>query len=221
MVIFYSRPKDKAEKLYEFCKVHNFELITQSLISFEAVPFKLPEENFDAVFFTSPRSVDFFLKYAQLANSTQIACIGSSTEKHLNELGYKANFVGENSAEPEQVAQDFQIWLGSKTVLFPISNQSNRSISKVLNEEQFIEVIVYNTIENSMKITPSPDVLIFSSPSNASAFLQKNSIDLNQVVCSFGRTTHNYLMTLGVSSEVLEEPTEDAVIAFLVRSMGS
>lgn len=216
MLIFYSRSKEKAEKLTTFCKENNLELITQSLISFEAVPFELPDEPFDVVFFTSPRSVDFFIKRSDLHSDTLIACIGSSTEKHLNSLGFKASFVGENSVEPEQVAIDFQNWLDSKKVLFPISDLSNRSISKVLNRAQFVEIIVYKTIEIGRKIEPAPDVLIFSSPSNARAFLNENTINKSQKVCSFGRTTYNYLTSQHIPSQILEDPSEEAVIAFLI-----
>lgn len=218
MLIFYSRPRDKAKELAEFCQKNNYDLIAQSLISFKEVPFELPKKSFNVVFFTSPRSVDFFLQSAKLAPNMQIACIGSSTAKHLTELGFKVNFMGKNSAEPQQVAEDFQSWLGSKTVLFPISDQSNRSISKVLSDGQFTEVIVYKTLENSMKITPKPDVLVFSSPSNARAFFKKNTIHIKQIVCSFGRTTHNFLITQNIYSELLEEPSEEAVIAFLQKT---
>ena len=62
--IFISKNKDDLGTFGHFCKEHNIDLIAKSLISFEAVDFKLTSE-FDCVFFSSIRAATFFLKKNQ------------------------------------------------------------------------------------------------------------------------------------------------------------
>lgn len=221
MRVFYSRNIDKAEKLEEFCVKNNIQLIAEPLIRFEAVDFERPAGNHDVIFFTSPRSVDFFLQRLNVPMEAQIACIGESTKIHLEKQGFHVEFFGQNSSEPEQVAQDFLKWLGSRKVLFPISDQSNRSVQSVLNDNQYTEVVVYRTIETPKLLDTKFEFLIFSSPSNARSFLANHEILSTQIVACFGRTTHNYLLSQGVYSIILDSPTEDAVIHFLENQIHS
>ena len=215
MLLFYSRNLNQALKLADYCKEKGLSLIAESMISFEAADFNWPEQKFDVVFFTSPRSVDFFLMKAEVHAHQKVACIGIKTKEHLEHLGLQVAFYGENSTEPDEVALVFKHWLGNHTVLFPISNQSNRSIPKVLPEGQFVEIIVYKTIEKPKDIRITPDILIFSSPSNARAYLKLNSISTHQKVACFGRTTHQFLNKHKIKATILSAPTEEAIVAYL------
>lgn len=215
MLLFYSRDLKQAPKLAEYCAENDIQLHAQSMISFEEVDFKMPDKNMDVVFFTSPRSVDFFLQKAEVLKHQKVACIGTQTKNHLENLGLKVSFYGVNSTEPDEVAQTFLLWLGNQTVLFPVSDQSNRSITKVLNTPQIEEIVVYKTLEKPQSFSEIPDVLIFSSPSNASAYLKANTIGSNQKVACFGRTTFNFLNNNKIAAHILSAPTEEAVLAFL------
>ncbi len=215
MTIFYSRNLKQAQKLAAYCKSNGIRLLAESLISFDAVDFSLSNKVFDVVFFTSPRSVDFFLAKAEIAGNQKVACIGTQTQKHLEKLGHSVAFFGANSTEPEEVALDFRFWLGEQSVLFPVSNQSNRSIPAVLNETQYEELVVYRTVEQPKIFDENPDVLIFSSPSNARAYLVGNTLAPNQKVACFGRTTHQFLQEHQIEAKILSAPTEEAVVAFL------
>lgn len=215
MQLFYSRNIEQAQKLADYCFDNQINLTAQSLIEFRSVEAQFPIGSINVIFFTSPRSVDFFLKQFSIPSHCEIACIGTQTKKHLEHLGFTVSFFGQNSTDPNSVALDFSKWLGNRIVLFPISNISNRSISSVLPQNQIYEVVVYETIENPFEFSEKFDFYVFTSPSNARAFLSKNSISPFAKVLCFGTTTHNFLMKNGVNSEIIEEPSEDALIHYL------
>jgi hypothetical protein len=71
------------------------------MISFVGLDFKV-EESFDVVFFSSPRSVQFFLEKHKLSGQILIGCVGSATADELAKWGLKAAFIGSNAGHPEQ-----------------------------------------------------------------------------------------------------------------------
>lgn len=219
MLLFYSRSPEQALKLKTYCEEKSINLRAQALILFEANNFIIQNLAYDVVFFSSPRSVDFSLNTLLEKSQPQLACIGTQTKLHLEKLGQSVSFFGSNNSEPSIVAHDFKTWLGNKKVLFPISDQSNHSISKVLPEKQFTELLVYRTLENPIRVLPNPDILVFSSPSNAAAYLRLNKISSNQQIYSFGRTTQNYLKEQGLHAEILSSPTEEGVIEMLKKQI--
>lgn len=215
MVLFYSRDLNQAPKLAEYCKRNSIELVAQSMISFEEVHFEIPDKNFDVVFFTSPRSVDFFLAKSEITRNQKMACIGTQTKSHIEQLGLQVDFWGEDSTQPDEVAQAFRLWLGERRVLLPVSNKSNRTVPKALNADQYEELVVYKTVEKPSKIDENIAVLIFSSPSNASAFLHANTITTHQIVACFGRTTQQFLQDKQIDAQIISAPKEAAVLEFL------
>lgn len=219
MLIFYSREPEKAVQIQKYCDEHGFQLQAQSLISFEALPFELDQKSFDVIFFTSPRSFDFFRAQESIHEHQTIACIGLGTKKHIESLGFQVSFFGVDSTHPAEVAEDFKLWLGARKVLFPISDISNRSVQKVLGDEQYHEIVVYKTVPKSVELASTPDILIFSSPSNAAAYLEKNQIHPNQKVACFGRTTQLFLKSRNIEADVLKSPDELGVVDYLGKML--
>jgi uroporphyrinogen-III synthase len=219
MLLFYSRNPENSQKLDSYCKENSVKLISKSLIEFQAVHFDPNLKLFDVVFFASPRAVDFFLNGFSDVSKFQIACIGESTKKHIENIGIQVDFFGEDSTNPALVAVQFKAWVNQKKVLFPISNQSNHSISNALPKHQFQEIIVYKTIAKTIVLTEKPDLIIFSSPSNARAYLNLNAIRSNQKVICYGQTTHKFLLSHGIEAEIIAEPNETGVISFLRKHL--
>jgi uroporphyrinogen-III synthase len=152
----------------------------------------------------------------ETAESTQeIACIGAGTKNHIESHGFQVSFFGTDATNPNEVAAAFKSWLGNRTVLFPVSNISNRSVQKVLEKEQYQEVVIYKTVSQSKAFEPIPDILIFSSPSNAAAYLEKNQIHPHQQVACFGRTTELFLQSRNIAADILQNPDEVGVVEYL------
>lgn len=89
----------------------------------------------------------------------------------------------------------------NSSCLFPVSNISKRSVQKQLNnEEQAIDLIVYRTLPDDNFTVPEQDILIFTSPSNASAYLDKKEISSNQPIIAIGKSTAQQLTALGITN---------------------
>lgn len=205
--VFISQDGDLQNELIEFCSKNQLNLITKSLIDFRQVIGVFPNQSAQIVFFTSPRSVEFFFHQKQLKSSQQVACIGKTTKLALENLGVQVAFCSKNEKTPTLVAEEFKAWVGDKTVLFPLSSRSNKSMQKQLNTNQIQDVVVYETMLNPQKIEPIPDILIFSSPSNVDSFLMLNEIHEDQKLFSWGETTQNHLLEKGFQSEIYATPS--------------
>lgn len=215
MLVFYSREPENAQQIKLFCEQKGIQLLTKSLITFEKQAFSLDKKPSDVIFFTSPRSFDFFTAQEKISATQEIACIGAGTKNHVESKGLAVSFYGIDSSHPIKVAETFKSWLGSKTVLFPVSNISNRTVQSVLSKNQCTEVVVYNTVPRNFKMSAHPDILIFSSPSNAAAYLKQNSIHPNQKVACFGTTTQQFLIAKNIESTILTSPDENGVLNLL------
>lgn len=217
--VFFSRAVTENSILSEYCAEKNIQLIAQSLISFKPSILKENPKPFDVIFFSSPRAFDYFKLQVNWPVNTLLACISKKTKDHIKNQGYSVDFFGSNGTQPKIVAQEFGSWLGERQVLFPISNMSNRSISSVLNTKQVQEVVVYETLLQEQYFSNKFDVLIFSSPSNAQAFLEKNTPTPDQLIAVYGATTKNFVTKSGWASEVLEDTSEEAIVAYLKKHL--
>ena len=185
--IFISKPPSEVRVLFDFLLENDQTLIAQSFLSFEKVKFKVSEE-FEIVFFNSPRSVKFFLENHQLEDDILIACTGFKTAEIIASFGYPVHFIGNESSKTSQIAIEFQEWCNGRKVLFPISDISLKTISGVFSEEEKVELIVYKTNVEASNV-PHCNTYIFTSPSNVRGFLINNSIPNNAKVISWGEST--------------------------------
>ncbi len=193
-----------------YCAANELELVAQSLIRFEGIPFTVTKP-YEVLFFGSIRAVHFFLAHAEIPKGVAVACIGSVTAQRIQALGIHVDFIGEKSGQPEQVAASFLGWVGQRKVLIPCSEQSNRSVAKNIPVEQCEEVVVYRTVPNGSPI-PSCDYYVFTSPSNVHAFLMCNPKPTGKLI-AWGETTRLAMESLGLTAEItLEQSTEEELL---------
>lgn len=200
--VFLSNSGIVDEQFIAFCSANDIELNAKSLIYFKPVEVDIVPEA-EVVFFSSPRSVDFFLKL-ETGNNYVFACLGQGTAARLQSYGIRPDFVGSNSGKPDEVAKAFVSWLGNRIVLFPLSSKSNRSVSVLVPVEQLKELVVYETVNASAVIEPAA-VYVFTSPSNVDAFLALNELPAGSSVIAWGRTTEKRLQQLGIAPSVVLE----------------
>ena len=129
--IFISKNSDDCEPLVHYCNQNKLDLTAQSLIEFEAIPFKI-ESNFDIVFFSSIRSAQFYFEKAAKKSTIIYACIGETTNSKLKKLGIKCEFVGKEAGNPQKTATEFKNWVKNRIVFFPQSNLSLGTFSAIL-----------------------------------------------------------------------------------------
>ncbi|MFM7757876.1 MAG: uroporphyrinogen-III synthase [Crocinitomicaceae bacterium] len=213
--LFISKSATELPLLDAFCQKNNISLIAESLISFERVVAEIPTR-LDIVFFTSPRSVDFFLDQVSTSfTCNDFACMGKGTEKALINRGHQSSFTGEYSSFPEKVFIPFKSWAGSRLITVPRSSQSLFSISKYFSTQQLIFIEVYKT--NFIKKNISEcSIYIFTSPSNVDSYLLLNTFPQNTKVYAWGASTKARLLEKGILvNETLTFGQESQLIRML------
>ena len=200
--IFISKNEDDLGDFGQFCEENKLTLIAKSLITFEAVDFKLTSE-FDCVFFSSIRAATFFFeKKPVIPKNVLFACSGKETARKLSEIGITSSFIGSESGNPEKVSLDFAKWLEGRKVLFPHSNLSKFSALQNLSPSYYDTVQVYQT--NSIpSAIPNCEVYVFTSPSNLFSFLIKNKIPKNALIIAYGQSTKKQLDSLNIACLVV------------------
>ena len=193
MTVFISKKVEDADFL-NFIRKKNVNLCAVPMISFKSTAFPIPKsDEYDAVFFTSPRSALFFLGKIDLDETKFIGAIGKSTASYVHQQGYSVHFTGMQSGKPQEVAETFKAAIGDQKVLFPQSSRSKKSVQKYLEQEQCVDLVVYETLLEPEELKEPPEILVFTSPSNVEAYLKKNSINKNQKIIAWGDSTALYL----------------------------
>ena len=211
--LFISKNLNEIERLINFCQEMEIELIAHSFLQFEPIPFKI-ESTYEAIFFGSPRAVNFFLQQEIVDSSVFIGCVGEITAQALIEKGYTPNYIGKSAGDTSKIALEFKDVVGERNVLFPQSAISNRSISSVFPEEQIKEISIYNTVTWT-KTIPHCNYYIFTSPSNVDGFLIDNQFPSTAKIIAWGKTTEKYLIEKGVKVEhTLKNSTVDELIEY-------
>jgi len=214
--LFISKNVNEIEQLINFCQEREIELIAHSFLQFEAIPFKI-ESTYDAVFFGSPRAVDFFLDQEKLDSSVFIGCVGEITAQSLQEKGYTPNFIGKSAGDTSKIGLEFKEVVQDKKVLFPQSSISHRSIASLFPPDQINELSVYKTATYPKSI-PNCDYYIFTSPSNVDGFLIENQLPSNAKIIAWGKTTEKYLIEKGLKVEhTLKNSTVEELIEYLIH----
>ena len=202
------------------------EIIGQSLIEFSPTPFhSIPVV--DWIFFYSKNGVKFFLetfttnRFLHILNKENIpikwAAMGKGTAEALLAYNIEANFIG--NGQPKATAQAFEKVAKGQKVLFPRAKNSKRSIQQLLTKQidNFDLVVYENEVKSNLSI-PFCEILVFTSPLNAQAYLQKYSINPKQKVIAIGKTTHKALLEIGLKNVIVaSEPTEKRMAAAVVQ----
>lgn len=192
--IFLSSESDSSLPIVDFCRENDLPLVRKSFISFRKMPVEIPG-GWDVVFFSSPRSFDFFVSQGFKPEAgQQIACIGLETKKHIEDSGYEVSFFGENAGNPNEVAIEFRTWLGDRIAVFPQSTKSNKTVESELPAAQKIPLLVYDTIPDPVPFLNAFSVYIFTSPSNYKSFVSLNNIPEDAKVIAWGRSTADVMM---------------------------
>lgn len=222
MTLFVSKSV-KHKGLLKLVDTLSAQLIDRSMISFERVIFEsVNHDQYDVIFFSSPRSVDYFLEQSGTPENKKIACIGQSTASRLKYHGLTVDYEGEKSGHPKEVAQSFAAFAKGLRVLFPQSDRSHRSMQSALDPDQIIDLVVYRTILKPIKLNVSPDVLVFTSPSNVESFLIKNKCKEKQLIIAWGKTTADMLIQHGIHyNHILSYSSFDELVDYLSTKLTS
>ena len=213
--LFISKSIDEVQALSTVCNSLGIDLVAHSFLQFKSIPFVVESSTYEVIFFGSPRAVRFFLEQEIIPPNVLTACVGETTAQSLRETGYKVDFVGVNSGNPSKIAEEFKQFVGTKKVLFPQSETSNRTISSIFDSDQISEICIYKTAVVSKSI-PDCSIYVFTSPSNVDGFLSDNKISLNAKIIAWGSTTEKHIKSKGLSvNHTLSNATVEELILLL------
>lgn len=217
MNILVTKPADELQQLESFLKKKACKLIAQSFIQFELVPATFPS-HYDVIFFGSKNAYRFFAQQIDLPKNVAVACIGETTRNLLEKLGVNVDFYGMNAGNPDQVAMELKQWLGDRKLLIPLSDVSNRSMSKQIPIAQCEEVVVYRTKSIATSIQEQLDWVVFTSPSNLRGFLASNKVSPTTNTIAWGKTTEKAMKSYQIRVDFVLENSSEAELVELLAS---
>ena len=186
----------------------------QSLIEFSALDFDTPRA--DWIFFYSRNGVKYFFEGGNYALFPYLwACMSEGTADELSHYVTDISFVGKGT--PEEVASTYKNTIkASEVTCFIRAEHSLDSINKSLSHKNDFSIPVYRNQPSSNIPTEDFDVLIFTSPMNVDAWMNKRTIR-NERVISIGSTTANHLKKLGIKRVITaNNPSEKAIAQSLI-----
>ena len=174
-----------------------FALSGQSLIRFEKTEVVLPD--CDWIFFTSKNGVQFFLGGSQkISSDIKIAAYGNETAKAIRDAGYTVDFTGTGDAE--STATEFIKGVREKRIVFLQAVHAENTLREAIGKFNTVTKLgAYNNEPVNNAVLPYYDILVFTSPMNARAFLSANTITGDQKIIAIGTTTKEYLVSQGVT----------------------
>jgi uroporphyrinogen-III synthase len=227
--VFISRKLNADSIFYKMLSEANIKVIGQSLIELEAIDFQsIPKTEW--IFFYSKNAITFFFENIKKQsfpfdeNHYKWATIGEGTAKRLADYQIKADFVG--NGNPELTAIEFLKKAKNKTVLFPRATTSQQSIQKILSTQiQSLDLLIYKNQPLKDIESRSEAVLVFTSPMNASAYFDQNSLKNNQKLVAIGQTTAKALKALHfekmiIASEPSEKGLAEAILSCRLSVVG-
>lgn len=196
--VYITRDLREDDFFSQVLNANGCDIYGRALIEIRRIPVaKVPEA--DWVFFSSKHAVRHFLGQVKLQPGTKIAAVGKATSDELRKFNLRADFIGGGN-DTRITAKQFGAVAGRSKVLFPQAKGSMRTVQQNLPTAQVTNLIVYETLQRPAADLPDSDVLVFTSPSNLEAFLEKKKISKNQKIVAMGHATASTLKEKGFHS---------------------
>lgn len=187
----------------------------KSLLEFTAVPFD-PPERADWWFFYSARAVAYGLGPGLPPHDVRLAALGEGTARALRARAGRVDFVGNGS--PGQVGRQFVQVAEGMRVFFPRAEHSRRSVQQQLSGRITVLDAVCYTNAIAADIKPiHADVIVFTSPRNVAAYLDRYAPPETSHLVAIGGVTAAALYQRGYTVPFPETPSETAIAELLDR----
>lgn len=159
----------------------------------------------------SPSGVELFAEKFD-ASSFKIGVIGPGTRRAVEEQGWVVTFLPK-STDPKEGIDEFAERLpANETVIMACSDKSLKRMHGIVPENQLIEWEFYENVPARQISKTTADYLIFTSPSNADAYLNLHKLVEYQIVVAIGKTTDAVLEKRGVLNRICAQHPEEGWI---------
>lgn len=208
--VFITRNLDNDSYFHRGLKTHGYDVSGQSLIETHAISYSAIPKT-DWIFFSSQNAVKYFFEQQPVLDSNiKYAVIGKGTAQALRAYGKVADFVG-NALPISNVGKAFAEKLGDGArVLFPQAADSLQSVQKELGSSIKVHNLdVYKTLPKKDFTLPKAEVLLFTSPSNVTAYFEADTISEKQHIIAIGHSTGKELELHGVTNYTLPYSSDE------------
>ncbi len=211
MTAFISRDLSAASEFRRFLVGAGWQVSGRSLVVLTELPMPTVPAA-DWIFFSSQQAVKFFFQHLEKEDIAmpvvQWAALGAATAKVLGSCIGAVDFCG--SGDPVSTAPAFRRVAAGSTVLFPGARHSQQSVQRLLAAALVgIHLEVYDNRPVADPALQTEQVLVFTSPMNAGAYLSRHALRPEQRVVAIGATTAAALQALGIHPVfTAAEPTE-------------
>lgn len=210
--IFISRAVDPDiwSDLSEHC------ITGQSLIEISPLEFSLPD--CDWVFFYSSNGVRHFFKQAPAQFIPyKWACLGKGTAATLGEYVLDIDYVG--NGVPSDVSDELvSVIQADESICFLRAENSQDSVFTLLEHKKKYSLPVYSNNTLVPDSCGPYDVLVFTSPMNAEAYLKACKVSDEKII-AIGQTTARYLRAHYDGDILVPVHPTEAAIKDLVSSI--
>lgn len=187
----------------------------QSLINIVPLKFKVPEQPFQWVFFSSSHGADLFLHNYDGPVDFKVGAVGIATAAVVRTHGIVPDLVGE-SGDMLEIAHQLKDAVGDDTVLFAGAEHGSMRVRSRLSSGQVIMLPVYRTESIMDADIPDTDAVYLTSPSNARAYLAQHGTAGRQFI-AIGTTTADFLKENGVEDvRIPKTPQQKHVLRLLL-----
>lgn len=216
--VFITRDERKNDYFKKALHSNGFTVHLRSLIEIKQIRIKQVPKT-DWVFFSSKNSVKYFFEQNPKFEQVKFGAVSKSTSDEIRRYGQKADFIG-YSTDTRLTGKQFASVVGNKTVLFPQAKGSLKSVQKqFVKAGQAIDLVVYETIKNSIDDLPSAEIVVFTSPSNVEAYFEKHKLNASQKIVAMGDATAHSLLKKNYKTNAMPPSFDDLGLVQAVMSV--
>ena len=186
MNVFLSRDKP-SELLQKKADLSGWSLICFSCIEFSLINEIKPPET-EWIFFYSPSAVKLFANNFNV-RSFRFAALGEGTADTMRNFGIQPEFIGKSSDTSKAIEEFSGVIKPTENVVQARGERSFERLREKLPPSQILDWPFYRTRAKQELTEATADYYIFTSPSNAEAYLGKFDLPVNAVVLVFGEST--------------------------------
>ncbi|MBA3662599.1 MAG: uroporphyrinogen-III synthase [Bacteroidetes bacterium] len=208
-IIFISKDLQPESLLLKGLQDTHYKVAHESLIKITPIRFSNVQKT-QWIFFSSKNAIEhFFSQQPEIEAGTKFGVMGKSSAEFLKTYGHAADFIGAG-VDIAQIGKDFAEIIKNETVLFPQAIDSLQTIQKHLSFKNISSnLYVYKTTLRTDFEIPSAEILVFTSPSNVSAYFGKYKILPGQKVVAMGTSTQRKLTDYGVKEAITPASFDD------------
>src|SRR5687767_3039768 len=172
----------------------------------------LSDEKITAVF-TSMNAVEAVKGHLLLKPEWRIFSMGQTTKELIDDFFGLENIVA--TANDASTLADIIIENGEKDIFFFCGDQRRDELPAKLKSKniKLEEVVVYNTIKTTQKISKEYDAVLFYSPSAVESFFSVNNINKGTTLFAIGNTTADAIRVVTKNKIIIaEQPGKEALV---------